>query len=355
MNRIGFLTLHLKHEETYFSEIASRAKEYSLRCYRFIPSNIKHDTEMVEGEAFDDEKRIWRKELFPLPEILYDRCFYTEDFHSKKCLAIVNWLKSKDNIQFLGFGLPNKLELYRILSKSKLAPYVPPTKKADTPSIILKELQKRKKIILKPIFGSQGIGIYLIELEQNSVKVRTDKKDKQISHSFKNQTRLFAWLSRILEKREFLIQPYLHLSNNLNQPFDIRSLLQKNALGEWSVIGKGIRVGDENRIISNLSGGASVLNYDHWLKGQERFAKNFVRNEVEDILTALPIILENHFPPLFELGVDIGFAKDGSLWLLDVNSKPGRKVLLIDQPEKSDYLYEVPLQYARSLIERSSL
>ncbi|WP_077211087.1 YheC/YheD family protein [Bacillus dakarensis] len=354
MNCIGFLTLHLRNEETYFTEIALRAKKFGFRCYRFIPSNITPETEMVEGEAFDAENHVWRKEQFPIPNILYDRCFYNSDFHSTRCMAIVNWLKSKDNIQFLGFGLPNKLELHRILSKTKLAPYLPPTKMADSPSAILKELQKTKKIILKPIHGSQGNGIYLLEFKQKSVTVRTDKKDKQISYTFKEETRLQAWLTRILGKREFLIQPYLHLTNHLHQPFDIRSLLQKNARGQWKIIGKGVRVGSENRIISNLSGGASVLNYDIWLEAQGKSA-NYVRNEIDEILHALPLILETHFPPLFELGVDIGLARDGSLWILDINSKPGRKVLLIDQPEKTDDLYEAPLQYAKSLTERSSI
>lgn len=46
---------------------------------------------------------------------------------------------------------------------------------------------------------------------------------------------------------------------------------------------------------------------------------------MEEIFTLLPSILENSFSALFEIGVDIGITPDGSLWILDVNSKPGEK------------------------------
>ncbi|MFE8700201.1 YheC/YheD family protein [Cytobacillus sp. FJAT-54145] len=348
MLTLGFITLNLSSELTYFTEIAKRAKKFNIKCYRFIPSQMNPLTEKIVGEHFSDDDR-WVRSEFEIPEILYDRCFYGDDSHSKQCMAIVNWFKSRADIKFLGHGLPNKLDLYEVLVHSKLSPYLPQTHKVHSPEQVIKTLQTTNPIIIKPVTGSQGYGVYFIEKLKNEFKVRTDKKGKQVSRTFQDAPKLLAWLDTLLAKRTFLIQPYLPLTNEKDQPFDIRSLLQKNKDGRWTVVGKGVRMGEKGGILSNLSVGATVENYEEWIGATTLYSKNYVNEEIDFILTNLPTILENEFLPLFELGVDIGLAKNGSLWILDVNSKPGRKVLLTDQPHLRDSLYEAPLIYAKSL------
>ncbi|MEK4149099.1 MULTISPECIES: YheC/YheD family endospore coat-associated protein [Robertmurraya] len=355
MLTLGIMTLNLENEQGYFTEMAKRAEKYNITCFRFIPSDINPQSEMIRGEEFDCNQEIWKHKLFPLPSILYDRCFYGEDFHSKQCKAIVDWLKTKKSVQFLGYGLPNKHKLYEALSRTSLAPYLPKTVKITSSEMVQQLCQKMKRVILKPINGSQGNGIYLIEKTDKFWKVKTDKTEYQATRSFANEMQLINWLDRLLHKKEFLLQPYLPLINEFNQPFDIRSLLQKTELEEWSIVGKGIRTGKINGIISNLSAGASVSDFDSWIKTIPFQKRAFINDEINDILENLPLILEQFFPPLFELGVDIGMAEDYSLWILDINSKPGRKVVLHSLPELSDYLYESPLLYANTLLKRSQL
>lgn len=347
------MTLNLDNEHTYFTEIAKRAYTQGITCFRFIPSNINPHTEIIDGEVYDPMNHEWIKKSFPLPDLLYDRCFYREDFHSKKCKAIVDWLKAKKHVQFLGFGLPNKLELYQILSSSNLAPYIPKTVRATSPDNINTLTEKMGKVVLKPINGSQGNGVYYIEKRKNEIVVKTDKRQQQVSRTFTDVTLWKKWLQRILSQQEFILQPFLLLQNDHNQPFDIRSLLQKNTNGEWTLVGSGIRVGKENGIVSNLSAGATSIPFQEWIQSGDKKRKRFIKEEIQDILQNLPSVLEEKFPPLFELGVDIGVAQDQSIWILDINSKPGRKVLLQTQPDLQDFLYESPLLYAKFLKERS--
>ncbi|MEQ2529627.1 YheC/YheD family protein [Robertmurraya yapensis] len=355
MLTLGFMTLLLENEHTYFTEIAKRAHKYNIECFRFIPSSMDPTTEMFEGEYFSHQQDRWVKKRFPLPDVLYDRCFYGEDFHSRQCKGIVSWLKSKDNVRFLGYGLPNKLELYEVLSNSNLSAYLPKTVKVTSPQMIHSLLQTFQRIILKPSNGSQGNGVYYIERHNKHFIVKTDKLDQQVSRVFADETLLLNWLERLLKKKEFMLQPYLSLTNEHHEPFDIRSLLQKNRNGHWITVGKGIRQGKEERIVSNLSAGATVIDYEKWIQSIPQQKRNFIKDEIKFILESLPRLLEEKFHPLFELGVDIGVAKDYSIWILDVNSKPGRKVLLTSQPDLQDYLYESPLLYAKAIMERSIL
>lgn len=352
MISLGFMTLDLHNEHSYFTEIAKRAHNHHIICYRFIPSKINPITEIIEGEIYDANNYRWTKKSFYLPDVLYDRCFYGDDFHSKQCKAIINWIKGKENIQFLGFGFPNKLELYEVLYQSKLSAYLPKTVSIVSTQTVDSYVKELNKIIIKPIDGAQGNGVYLIEKENINIIVKTDKEKKQVSRTFSKHSTYLSWLERVLSKREYLLQPFLSLQNENNQPFDIRSLLQRDQHGNWITVGKGIREGRKDGIVSNLSLGGTVIPFEAWSKGINEPTRNFVIEEIEDILQNLPPILENHFSPLFELGVDIGVARDGSVWILDINSKPGRKVLLLSDPELKEYLYESPLLYTKWLMER---
>jgi len=126
--------------------------------------------------------------------------------------------------------------------------------------------------------------------------------------------------------------------------------MQKDEHGKWVVRGKGIRVGLNGRIVSNVSAGGSIIPFSDWVN--ENAPSPFLMKEINYILSLLPHVLEETFPPLFEIGVDIGMAKDGSLWILDVNSKPGRKVIVTTSPELKPALEEAPILYAKHLLEQ---
>ncbi|MEH7081395.1 YheC/YheD family protein, partial [Neobacillus drentensis] len=71
----------------------------------------------------------------------------------------------------------------------------------------------------------------------------------------------------------------------------------------------GIRVGSTGGILSNLSAGGFITNYDDWSSSFLPAKKDYINQELAYILSNLPPILENAFLPLFEIGIDIGIAK----------------------------------------------
>ncbi|MGG3471173.1 YheC/YheD family protein [Neobacillus pocheonensis] len=345
----GIMSLNLESEVSYINEIARLADSCEMECFRFLPSLINPHTLQVRGKQFDPKSQQWIEGEFSIPTIIYDRCFYGDDEHSKICLPIVSWLKSRNDITFLGYGLPNKLDLYDSLKNTPLAAYLPPTQLAADANIILKELNKLKKIILKPTNGSQGFGIYSLKKNDKTFHVKTEKQKQIISRIFPNEAKLIQWLQSLISQREYLLQPFLELSNNEYQPFDIRVLLQKNNQGVWGEQGKGIRVGSPGGILSNLSAGGSVISFSDWTSSLPPTKGKYIREEIDYILSQLPRLLEEEFLPLFELGVDIGIAKNGSIWILDINSKPGRKVILETQPQLQETLFLAPLLYGKQL------
>ncbi|WP_462408893.1 YheC/YheD family endospore coat-associated protein [Neobacillus sp. Marseille-QA0830] len=348
----GIMSLDLESEAPYIDEIASLAQSYGMECCRFIPSQINPHTQQVKGKMYVPEANSWMDSEFPVPAILYDRCFYGDDEHSKQCLTIVSWLKDRKDVTFLGYGLPNKLELYHSLKTTNLSPYLPPSQSLEDSRAVLKELENQNKIILKPINGSQGHGIYFLKKSHKTIQVKTEKQQKLISRIFPNEAKFLKWLDSLVTKYPYLMQPYYELYDQNLQPFDVRVLLQKNGQGKWRELGRGLRTGQPGGILSNLSAGGSVSQFSEWISSLPPATSEYIQQELHYILTELPKLLESQFLPLFEIGVDIGIAKNGSIWILDINSKPGRKVLLQTHPELSEILYRAPLLYGRYLSQK---
>ncbi|MBS4171877.1 YheC/YheD family protein [Bacillus sp. FJAT-49736] len=350
MITMGILTLIPHENNSYFDEIAKRAHSYGIDIHLFSPLAINPNSLLVNGLYYDSEKENWVNKEYPIPEFLYDRCFYGEERKSNDAGAIVSWLKARNDITFLGYGLPNKWRLYETLIKNpNLAPYLPLTKKASSPEKVLTELKRYDEIILKPINGAHGYAVYSLQKIDNEIKIQTTKQEKMVEKKFINHEQAKSWLERLLTKQIFLIQPRLDNRNKDGSPFDLRLLLQKDGDGTWLERGRAIRTGAKHGLLTNISAGASVLSYEAWRSKATNFNHFYLQNEIEDLIKILPTQLEELFHPLFELGIDIIIAKNQSIWILDINSKPGRKIISLTNPNQLDSLYEAPLKYCQYL------
>jgi hypothetical protein len=349
----GFVTIHPYQENTYITEIARRADTNTI-VYRFIPTSIDPVTEKAHGEKFNLESGKWESAVFEIPMYLYDRCFYGDDPLSVRSQPIMNWLKNRPYSTFIGLGLPNKWDIYSVLkSDEELAAYIPKTIKASSVPKIINKLIKDKKLLLKPKNGSQGKGIIGLIVTKGRVEALTHKEQKLISKSFLSKSEFGQWLDQLLSSREYICQQLLPLQDQDNHPFDIRILLQKNEAGKWVEQGRGIRRGIKDHLISNINAGADILNYDEWIDTIPIQHQALLTDGIATIISKVPEVLEREFVNLFELGIDIGFGKDGGVWILDINSKPGRKVILHSTTGKDDDLYKAPLLYSEYLEKQS--
>lgn len=352
---LGIMAVHLSHEHGYVTEIAKRSSSYGINCVRFVPASIDPIDLTITGETFDPQTQSWISDTFSIPPFIYDRCFYNQSKASKRCKPIVEWLKKNPVTTFLGFGLPDKWKVYSIIQKNNhLNSYLPDTELISTPMQILNRLRNDSSCLLKPVVGSRGIGIVAIHQIQKDITITYHSGPDKKTKSFEHVERFIDWCDRLLKQQSYLLQPLLPLVDREGYPFDIRILLQKDADGNWSLVEKGVRKGYQGSFLSNLTTGGEPVTYKQWseqLTPRQRF---LLEDELSTIISHLPTLLEENFGRLFELGIDIGYAKDGSIWVLDVNSKPGRKTFIETKPELKHTLHDSPLAYCNYLSSKNN-
>ena len=214
-------------------------------------------------------------------------------------------------------------------------------------------LSKEKACILKPAFGAGGRGVILLKLGKKNITATYHiGKDKQ-TKTFSNQTSFKTWCKKVLQ-HQYLLQPYLNIQDKEQYPCDIRLFMEKNEAGEWNTVGKAVRRGYKHGLLANLSGGSDALTFDSWFEDIPKKQQVVLLDDVFSITQSVPYYLDERYGPLFELGLDICLAKDGRIWILDINSKPGRKSILRVSPEQKEQLYTCPLKRCQYLFSEQS-
>lgn len=346
MLTLGLLSIRYDHETEYFTEIAKRSADFNIKVVRLRPADLRPNINSIDGLSYDCKTKQWQRDSFPLPNFLYDRCFYRGE-QAKKYKPVVEWLKQRNDVTFIGHGLPNKLEVMDILFEQDiLRPHIPPTQRAMHTKQVLEILQREQQVVLKPIYGSGGVDIYFLTKENQQIKMETQQGKKVLSKTLSAKDCTY-FLQNLLMNQEYMIQSYLSLTDKENAPFDLRIFLQKSPNGLWEQKGMGIRKGRPHSLISNLRGGSQIETYHSWRKSIQGSKK--IERHIHQIIKHVPLLLERQLAPLFELGLDIGIDQHNHIWILDVNSKPGRKVVLQTNPDIHSELYAAPLAYCQFL------
>jgi glutathione synthase/RimK-type ligase-like ATP-grasp enzyme len=342
----------------FYRKLAAAGETLGLAVYVFALDWIDWTARRVTGYAYDKARARWARASFPLPRLVYDRAFPRTKAELMRLRAGVLRLAAEPGVALLGRGLGGKLDVYRLLAKEpSLLPLLPPSEPYAGPASLARLLRERGDVVVKPQGGTHGKGVFRLRktaADAYEARGRT-KANRSIALRFADREALLRWAdARLIGGRPFLIQPYLDLTTSSGEPFDIRALVQKNGDGRWSFTGAAARVGRPGGLTSNLHGGGAPRS------GADVLEERFGREEAERVLRvvrraalAIPPVLERGHGPLLELGIDFGVDAEGQVWVLEVNSKPGRTSFtrLVDD-RVGIAAVTSPIRYARYVLDR---
>jgi len=346
-------------DELFCRRLSLESHKYSLNIIVLPVSNKSNASRLTQGYAYN--KGHWNVVPLPAVNLIMDRCLLPLPRTFQQQLQELVPASGGYHRRYWSGSLPGKWKVHRTLSgDTKLRTLLAPTALLQPDTSWEQWLERWPKgIFFKPVSGTHGKGtfrLYPSDHRSSWTMEGRNTRNELIQRTFNHRQDVTAWLDSSRAGKKMMIQPYLELSHH-GRPFDIRALVQKNGQGRWSLTGCMVREGPAGSLTSNLHGGGKAYPVHPYLL--ERYGRNRTNALLETIRQAaarIPTLLENHFGRLAELGLDFGADVQGRLWLLEVNSKPGRSSFAEAGDTRMHTLtYSRPLAYARYLLQQHVL
>ncbi len=334
--------------QSYFiSQVLMSGRRLGEICFAFSPYSINWNKNIIYGYKYG--KNGWRKAVCPLPDVVYPR----EKAYSYSKLNIRKKL-AKKGVKFINPPLIGKWKTHQIIIKNpRLIPYIPETKLVKNSQQINNMINKHRAVYLKPVAGSQGKNIIKIRKQGASNYHYQYQMNNQLHKgSASSLVNLRSSLRRMMGRRKYIIQKQINLIRSKGNILDVRILVQKDSTGSWGITGMACRVGRHGSITSNISTGGSGKKIEGILK--RNFASEDQRIEIIESIKFVALeaarTLEDSIGKAGEMGIDIGIDKQGKVWFIEANLRPGRQVFtLIGKKQIRRQSVQSPVLYARYL------
>ena len=352
---IGILTTNKLHSgrikptgvQGELSFLSRMEKRVPAEVYVFRPWDIDWGNNRFTGYRFvmeEDGYGRWVKGPVPPPDIVYDQ-IYTR-------VAERRYQQDRTRLNKLTKGryfnpcYLNKHVVHDYLKDvPEIRPHLPKARVLKEPKDLTSMLASFHNLYLKPVTGSLGRGIIRISRESGRFVLKSRGGQVRYALSIKDVYRKFRAIGG---RRLYLIQQGIDLITFEGGVVDIRTLMQKNDKGMWTITKVYARVGRKGNITSNLASGGTPYPLNEVFK--QYFDKDRIA-EIKKKIRALSIkvceALENASGHVFgEMGVDLGVDKDGHIWIIEVNSKPRRTVEGKGSPKLITLSFTKPLRFA---------
>ncbi|SHG62429.1 YheC/D like ATP-grasp [Thermosyntropha lipolytica DSM 11003] len=308
-----------------YREMILWGKKKDIVIFFFHPLDIAWRRKKIKGITLNKNDR-WVSKYFDFPLIIYNRLSYRSD---EKKAYIQNILKklAHENIFIFNTRFLNKWEIYQTLKDyPHIAPFLPRTS-LFSKSALRDFTSLYNDVFLKPQNNSRGKGIIKITkhpYQNGFIFACADQKPLRWipCHSYKD---LYLKLRKyILYPKSYLLQEGIRLARYKGRVFDLRTQIQKDGNGEWTLTGIGVRVAHPERFVTHIPNGGKAASLEEVISlvwGREKL-KN-IKTDITFLCDHVPQILEKDLNlNLAILSLDIGVDEEGSTYILEVNSKP---------------------------------
>lgn len=211
-----------------------------------------------------------------------------------------------------------------LLRKPEMREFIPETRKLTYES--LRELlDKYKMVYIKPDIGTYGNGVMRAEAvtdeESNEeIYIYQSGLDKQEFMSFDE---LYDAIQTRTKNRLYLVQKGINLTQYKNNRFDIRVMVQQTPNKKWETTGVIGRVGDPNKVVTNVHNGGKLQPVEtlltEYLSGK---SKSQYIESLNNLGLQTARQLHSRFKGLKEIGLDVALDEQLRPWVLEVNTCP---------------------------------
>ncbi|NMA60419.1 MAG: YheC/YheD family protein [Firmicutes bacterium] len=311
------------------------ARDLRVNLVVVTPKKIHWMTRKVEGLVWNG--RSWDSQLVSLPKAMYNR------FYSSKPQVICSLEKILGQKQiFNHITRFDKVKLHDILVNSELSPFIPPSEPYN-PQKVPRYLEKYDALIVKPRRGHLGYKVLLVRRDDHGYHLHQGSKFPTSSYSSLEE--LLVKLNELVSS-DYLLQKFIPFATLEGRIFDLRSLVQKDERGFWTVTGLISRVALSYSYITNIS--QAIIPGETALK--QAFPHADLAKTVKEISIKGAQIAEQSLGSLGEISIDFALDKQGKIWIIELNGKPMKAIFKeLGDLDVLKRVYQAPLAYARYL------
>lgn len=341
-------------QSDFFRALCRRGRHAGELVYVFSPDDVDWTRRMVHGFVWSERAPggggAWVRVEVPLPHVVYDRVQSRRADRDAAMRLTKQRLVQEFGVQLFPDGFLDKWRMHEMLAQKRLlAPYLPATARLSGAGTLRNYLGQYRTLYLKPAHGSLGAGIYVAERTQRGYALRYQRRGRLRVQRAARIDGLWERFRQTARNTPYVAQQGLNLASAAGCRFDVRLLMQKDEYNVWRQTKMFARLARPGRITSNITTGAEGVSVTSVLRpilGEKTTA--CVRRLKAVAVLVARTTEEALGQPLGELGVDLGVDRDGRVWLIEVNSKPFRKVTE-GTPRIVRRSIDRPLGYARYL------
>jgi hypothetical protein len=337
-----------------FADLIRTGRELGFTAYVVTASQLKLSKPRVAGYTFSEETQTWKKGVFPLPDIVYNRVPMREDEMLPAVRRKIEACLKHPNIRLFNPAFFNKWNLFEWLSLSKTTrPYIPVTRRLVSRESLRRMLKQHPFLYLKPVSGKAGVGIMSVRLyKEKQLPYRLKLQQKKRSKTFRCGTFDGLWnrIKKQSQGERYIAQQGIELAAYADRQFDLRALIQKNQRGQWDITGIGARLAGSTSITTHVPRGGSIEEPEKLLVGAfgpEQARKILAKVKSAALLIARQIERASGHE-LGEMSMDLGVDKQGGIWFFEANSKP----MKFDEPHIRQKSLERIFQYSQFLLKQ---
>ncbi|WP_246521274.1 MULTISPECIES: YheC/YheD family protein [Ornithinibacillus] len=301
------------------AEITARfCKAYGIDMVYILPSGVDMKKNKVTGKMLLEDT--WIEVTTDLP-VFFDISPYCFKPKNKK---IMDYLRKNTVLSDPRTNILSKDRLQEKLKEdTNFAHLVIPTENVIDIDSVDDFLEKFGSIVLKPLRGERGQGVYILNKTGSEYILGYGKEETTITHK-----ELMKFVTRTVAERKYIMQKYINSRTSNGDPFDCRIHVEKNGQGQWQVARKYIRIGIGQKVISNVNQGGGIADADVFLKAN--FPNNWeeINVKLDELGNSLPYKIEElRGTSVMSLGMDVAIHGDGNLYIFEVNGAPATAAL----------------------------
>ncbi|MHB8125013.1 MAG: YheC/YheD family endospore coat-associated protein [Desulfitobacteriaceae bacterium] len=314
------------------------------------PERILWDKNQIVGvvRVTTDKQEVWIEETLPIPAVIYDRCFGSENRSSSKILRKQCAMHSPTIKVINALVKLEKRQVYTLCSQIPRFREHLPRWNILRPDNIDTLLKRFPVAYIKPDSLSKGKGVTKVSCTPSGYLVEQYREGENYQHLCTSSGEVLQDLEPYIGNRGFMVvQEAIPLMNYKGRPFDFRFLLQKDKSGKWKKTGVAGRISGKGSVISSPRSGGTVSTYDEVMAHQGKSNPKEIATEMLKLALDLAKTIDNVTGPFAELGFDFGVDVTGKVMIIEINGIPLKvSIERLKNRQITRCAHENPIEYA---------